>query len=474
LHTNPKRERGIQITPSLALRVSVETCEQNRAATHWKGLIVCTCIIAGVEAILAWGVGIDRPWRGDEPHFVKTIVQFGTRPLSLDLLAHYDEMSGPVPFVLYGAWGRLFGFEPQTLRLFSILIAVSTYVLWFWFLQSETGDGRLAAWGTAFVVLHPYMLYLSLFVYTDMLAILCLIGTVIAVRRERPMWLAAALCGAVLNRQYLVFATAATGVYYLARCIRSYWCSESPTTIPGNAPGSRTRQSSDKSRLTEFWRIQLPPEIGAARRRDMAQLLAVAASVVPLAALCVLWKGLCPDGDLKRFYLEKHPTFHVSSLVLYVSLTSIYLTPVLAVRWREFFGCRGPLIVAATLCGLYWLFPASPSPIAFEQCGPQASLGMLHLTLHVLFASEVLEHMAFFIGFAGGVAIVTALALDAWRRLRAGRIDFQLFLDLTAFAFLAVMPCSYLNWEKYFMPLVPVLLLRMLRSTPGYTAHGRG
>ena len=116
---------------------------------------VCACLLALLELVLAWGVGIDRPLRGDEPHFVKTIVQFGTRPLSLDLLAHYDEMSGPVPFVLYGAWGRLFGFEPQALRLFSILVAVVTYVLLFWFLQTETGNRRLAAGGTAFVALHP-------------------------------------------------------------------------------------------------------------------------------------------------------------------------------------------------------------------------------------------------------------------------------------------------------------------------------
>ena len=386
-------------------------------AVGWKGLLTCACLFAAIEAIAAWGVGIDRPLRADEPHFVGTIIQFGTTPLSIDLLTHYNEMSGPVPFVLYGAWGRMFGFEPQTLRLFSIIVAVATYVLLFWFLHSETGDLRLSALGTAFVALHPYMLYLSLFVYTDMLAILCLIGAIAAVRRERPVWLALALCGAVLNRQYLLFATGAAGAYFLARWIRH-------------------RQ-----------------------RRDMVQLLAVATSVVPLSGLCVLWRGLCPDGNLKHIYLDKHPSFHVSSLVLYVSLMSIYLSPVLAARWREFFGSKKPAIVAASLCWLYWLFPVAASPIAAES---GFRVGMLHLTLHQMFNSETLEHAVFFTGFAGGLAVVTALGIDAWHRWREGRIDFQFFLDLTAFAFLAVMPCSYLHWEKYFMPLVPVLMLRIL------------
>ena len=387
------------------------------ASVGWKGLLLCACLVAAVEAIFAWGVGIDRPLRADELHFVETIIQFGTKPLSLDLLAHYNEMSGPVPFVLYGAWGRMFGFEPQTLRLFSIVVAVATYVLLFWFLRSETGNLRLSALGTAFVALHPYMLYLSLFVYTDMLAILCLIGAIAALRRERPFWLATALCGAVLNRQYLAFVTGAAGAYYLARCIRHR------------------------------------------RRHDMVNLLAVAASIVPLAGLCVLWRGLCPDGNLKHIYLEEHPSFHMTSLFLYVSLMAIYLSPVLAARWREFFGCKRPLVFAGILCWLYWFFPVTPSPAAAKF---GFRVGMLHLTLHRLFESDLLEQLVFFTGFAGGLAVVTALALDAWRRWREGRVDFQFFLDLTAFAFLAVMPCSYLHWEKYFMPLVPVLLLRIL------------
>ena len=389
----------------------------NNAEVGWKHLAGCVCVILAVEAIAAFCVDIARPLRADEPHFVETIIQFGTRPLSLDLLTHYNEMSGPVPFVLYGAWGRVFGFEPQILRLFSIVVAVCTYLLLFWFLQSETGNLRLSALGTAFVALHPYMLYLSLFVYTDMLAILCLIGAIAAVRRERPVWLGVALCGAVLNRQYLAFVTVAAGAFFLARYVRF-------------------RQ-----------------------RRDLLQLLAVAASLVPLAGLCVLWRGLCPDGTLKHIYLDKHPSYHVSSLILYVSLMSIYLSPVLLARWREFFGCKKSLVSAAALCWLYWCFPVTASPIAAES---GFRVGMLHLTLHRTFNSEVLEHLVFFSGFVGGLAIVRVLALDAWSRWRANCIDFQFFLDITAFAFLAVMPCSYLHWEKYFMPLVPVLLLRIL------------
>ena len=380
-----------------------------------KLLAVALCAFT-VEAILACIVGIGRPYRGDEPHFVETIVQFGTRPLSLDLLAHYNEMSGPVPFVLYGTWGRLFGFEPHALRAFSILVAVATYVLLYWFLDSETGNTRLAAFGTTFVALHPYMLYLSLFVYTDMLAILCLIGALIAVRREKPMWLATFLCGAVLNRQYLIFATAAAGAYFLARC-------------------GKDRQ-----------------------RRDLVSLLAVVGSTVPLAGFCLLWRGLCPDGALKQVYFDQHMSFHVSSLVLYVSLTSLYLAPVLAFHWREFVN-RPALICGLALCGAYWFFPVAPSRSAIE--AGTFHVGMLHRTLHYLLGKAELEHAVFFVGFAGGVVVIVQVVGDAIMRWWRGDIDFQFFLDLNIVLFLAVMPLSYLHWEKYFIPLMPVLLLRI-------------
>ncbi|MBI3860641.1 MAG: hypothetical protein HY290_01955 [Planctomycetia bacterium] len=384
----------------------------------WRRLLAVAAFAAAGELLLAYFVGLDRPLRADEPHFVRVIVAFGTSPLNLDLLAHYDAMSGPVPFLLYGAWGRVFGFEPQALRLFSIVVAVVTYTLWYWFLHSESGNGRLPALGTAFVALHPYMLYLSLFIYTDMLAILCLVGALAAVRRERPLLLAAALCGGALNRQYLVFATAAAGGYWLARWIYS-------------------RQG-----------------------REKIHLLAVVASTIPLGALCCLWGGLCPDGALRHVYPDAHATFHPSSLVLYVSLAALYLAPLLWLRRREFFFRRKTIVFAAASAWLYWLFPVTASRSAIE--ANTRHVGMLHQALDFVTGNDFVAQCVFFAGFAGGLVLIGELVLDAIARWRTARLDFQIFLDLVVLAFLAVMPWSYLHWEKYLMPLVPVLVLRIL------------
>jgi hypothetical protein len=74
------------------------------------------------ESIVVIAGDLNRePW-GDEYHFVQTVKQFGTN-FSIETLTHYNEMSGPLPFIIYSLWGRVFGFDLFILRLLSILIA---------------------------------------------------------------------------------------------------------------------------------------------------------------------------------------------------------------------------------------------------------------------------------------------------------------------------------------------------------------
>jgi polyferredoxin len=40
--------------------------------------------------------------------------------------------------------------------------------------------------------------------------------------------------------------------------------------------------------------------------------------------------------------------------------------------------------------------------------------------------------------------------------------DLALFLDLSILLFLAIMPFSYFCWEKYFLPIIPFVTMRML------------
>ena len=53
------------------------------------------------------------------------------------------------------------------------------------------------------------------------------------------------------------------------------------------------------------------------------------------------------------------------------------------------------------------------------------------------------------------------LVRDAWRRARLKSFDLTLLLDLTLLAFFLLMPFSYNVWEKYLLPALMVLSMRL-------------
>ncbi|MDH5683388.1 MAG: hypothetical protein OEZ20_02865 [candidate division WOR-3 bacterium] len=82
------------------------------------------------EGIAVYVINLKSPYWADEVHFVETIRQFG-KEINLNLIRHYNEMSTPLPFILYALWGRIFGFEVHILRYFSMIIAFITYILFY-------------------------------------------------------------------------------------------------------------------------------------------------------------------------------------------------------------------------------------------------------------------------------------------------------------------------------------------------------
>jgi hypothetical protein len=69
----------------------------------------------------------------------------------------------------------------------------------------------------------------------------------------------------------------------------------------------------------------------------------------------------------------------------------------------------------------------------------------------------------FWIAFGFGLSVLLWIVLDLVYRRTAEGPDIRTFLVLAVLCFLAVMPFSYMHWEKYFMlvlPLVGILVLR--------------
>ena len=369
--------------------------------------------ITGPLAILAIAmatIGWDRPWPGDENRYIETARQFG-QGVNLELLTHYEEMSGPLPFLLFGLWGRLFGYELVPMRMGALLVGLASYVVIHHLLFEILGGIRPVVLTAALILLNPYFITMSMFVYTDMLAVVFGMLACVAVIKSRPLLLWGSITGALLCRQYFVFLVAAIVVYLLI-------------------------------------------EFARPNRRTTRLLIACGLGTAPLLGLMVLWGGPCPDNELQTNYLDGPFQYHIHSLTLYVCQLSIYMAPLIVVGWRQLYGRASVVVVSLFVSILYPLFPVIPSPVAREADRPW--VGMFHRLLQQVIGRVEFEYLVFWLAYAAGLPILWAFGRHVAIKIRDREQDPALLMSLAVLAFLLVMPFSYMHWEKYFMPVFPL------------------
>ncbi len=382
-----------------------------------RSILLFAIVAVGYLALLSGVAGLDRPTWGDEWHFIETVKQFGHDP-SLETLFTYDEMSTPLPFVLYAAWGRLFGFEIHRLRLLSLLIAFIVAILMY-LLLAETAGSSFRVWpGVLFVLVHPYMIGFSLFVFTDMSAIMFMLAATLAMKKEKMLLFAVMLSAAMLCRQYLGFVFIAALIYFVLKWFRF-----------------RDRES-------------------------LKWLTATLASCLPLLLLFTFWGGFHPNNLRRDFYTKGLFIFHPSALTLYISQLSLYMMPVMIMCFRKVWCSRSCWIAAVPLSLWYFVFPPGPSEAAVES--GTTTVGLLHRFMLSLIDASWFPQVLFYIGFLFGLTMLVFLIRDSIERMRKRQFELPLFLNLMVLLFLLIMPFSYLAWEKYFMPVVPILTVRFL------------
>jgi hypothetical protein len=360
--------------------------------------LVALLVMVYLPVVVA--VGLQRPAMHDEPHFIRTIQRFADQP-TLATLRVYNEMSTPLPFVVYAAWGRAFGFEPATLRTLSLVIALGSYAAICLFMLEQFKDVRVAVGLTALIAIHPYMMALSVLVYTDMLAIGLGALACWALLRREAWVLGLSLAGAMLCRQYAIVFPVAFAVYL--------WIEHG---------------------------------------KDMRRMLtAVALSVVPLAWLVWFWGVLSPQNATARKFADEAMLWHPSSAVLYVAIGAVYLAPLLVWRRKAIYGPPKVLPAALILGAAYWLFPVRPSEVFYHP----SRVGLFDALLHRAFDAVWMRDVVFWIAFMLGLPLIYA----AVRQVRVERSSALTAWNWVLLAFVAIMPLSYLHWEKYYMLIFP-------------------
>lgn len=392
-----------------------------------KGLVLLLaflCVYFAIELAL----NLNRPYWGDEEHFAATVRLFAQN-FSIDTIQHYNEMSTPLPFILYAGWGRIFGAETQTLRIFSLLLALLTYLSLYHLLFSTLLNARAALLTTVFIALNPYMLAFSIFVFTDMAALLFLVLCCIAVKEHHPILFLGSAAAALLSRQYLIFVPLAAIAYYLTRWV---WLREQ------------------------------------AQSQAVSMIATASASFLPLLILFGIWRGPNPDNLVQQLYIGESFRFHPNSLTLYISLLFVYLLPVVLLNVRTLFSSRRAWIGALGASWLYTLFPVQPSQVSIDV--DIDTVGFFHRAIRFMLGIE-LERWIFFLTFVAGLVIAFVVVMDVYSRWRRRDTAYGFFLGMSILAFFVIMPFSYLGWEKYFLPAVPIAAIWMLLLNPSQATN---
>jgi hypothetical protein len=380
-------------------------------------LLVATLTAAwlGVVAL----VGLHRPPWGDERHYLDAVQAFG-HDMSVDRLRAYEELPPPLAFALHAWWGRLVGFEPARLRLLSLATAFLTTLAVLALARRALASERDAVLGTLFFLFHPYSVGLSLFVFNDMPAILCAVLLAVGIATNRPALVVVSSAAGLMVRQYFAFLTAAAAVYYAIR-----WA---------------------KLR----------------RRGDLVAIGALVASCLPLVAMFLLWQGFVPPGLRRGKFLSEGLGFNPASVTLYVTQLFTYLWPLLILASRSWVSSSRRWWVWIGVASLaYWLAPVRPSP---AQVAAGHTVGFLHRVVRATIGrlGMIGEDVFFWIAFGLGLSVLLWIVLDLVYRRNAEGPDIRTFLVLSVVCFLAVMPFSYMHWEKYFMLLLPLVGILVL------------
>ena len=394
---------------------------QERLNRYRWSLALLLVLFVVVEGALIIGTrGLTRPPWGDESHFVETVRAFGN-DMGLDNIRNYRQVTPPLTFIAYALWGHIAGFDLPHLRLLSLMVAFVFYILIHRIVFETTGKGVLALFVTALLMVNPYMAGVSVFVFTDMITLAFIAASLYAVWRERPLLLWFGLAGALLCRQYSVFLMCGACLYAI---------------------------------ITWYF-----------DRRPVMAAMAITSflSIVPLGMLFLLWGGVAPPVGSAYWNPESDLRFHPGFVSVYLVMTTVYLAPLLAYSWRRLYADRRTLLMSAVAGFYYAAFPIRASEVTVMQTG-RTTVGLCHRLIRTTGIGSVAEDVLFMILFMLAMPVVIHVVRIIRSGLKTKILRYDFFLGLLLFCFLIIMPFSYQNWEKYILPLLPVITLLLIST----------
>ena len=379
------------------------------AGRHWWLVLAVPFLIA--IALLA---GMTRTMPtfhgGDEPIHYATILEFAQKPF-MDVVRDYATTNGPFYYLLFGAVGRVIGFDLWKMRLLNVLVSYAALAIAFLLFRNRLKMHPTRALAAALVLgLSPYFFGSSLIILTDNLTWLLLFGALYS-------WLEYEESGSA--------GSAALGCIAIAlACF--------------------TRQNA-------VW-VVFPAVVAISRSRATVRsrilaCMGVALSLAPLTFLVATWGGLVPPSSKLAF--SSAGLFNPRVALFLLALLGLYA--LFIVPWEWVRGLR------QNRNAVYWSLGAVGASIAANAVRP------LH---HELLRSDGYLWRVSTLGQRGDLSpimwalIPVGAVATTWLALMSARRELLIWGG-TLGAFILVSSTSAQAYQKYYDVFVLLVLFAL-------------
>lgn len=319
---------------------------------------------------------------------------------------------------MFAGWGKLSGSGIESLRAFNLILSVTAILLLYLLYVKVLGTLRTVLPGILLLLMSPYLLGLSVHVFTDMSSLLFIVLAVIAVYKRNPLLLFVSISCALLVRQYSVFIVISSILFFVL---------------------SYSKQNTFRTK--EFF--------------------ALVAGCIPLVVMMFFWKGLAPPSGVEKWIISDGSVYRLRYIFIYIIFMAASILPLILYSFRALFRNLKAVFSGLSVSLLYLFFPVHSSQVTLEQTG-RTTVGLMHRFIVEFLGNYYLEQFVLWIlCWAGSVTLFSVIAMD-FKALREGKCEFDLFLTLTVTVFLLLMPFSYQVWEKYLVTILPIMVLRLM------------
>lgn len=383
---------------------------------HYQTLWLLIAVTVIVVIALAT---IRRPVWGDERHTVETIQLFGTAHWP-QILYNYPEVTPPLFYMIYTAWGSVWGFDLAALRIFSLLIAFAVFIMLYKGAFSFLQNAKTAFITSICLLINPYIFGLSGFVFTDMLTLLFILCAIYFFRKDYFETAAIFAALGMLCRQYVLFIVLAMWVTALVM---------------------------DMTKKT--------------KRSFLRFSISMAAASLPLLFCMYIWKGFAPPMGVARWIIPSEYLWNPHALVTYIAFAGIYLLPIHLFTWKKSIQ-KWKLFPEALFCGaIYFVFPVKASLVTLTQTTHE-TVGLAHRAIEIIAGRGVLESIVLYAFTCIGFWMLLVLITQDVAAIKSGNIEKQTVLSFCYYFFLLIMPLSYQVWEKYLVLVLWAVAVRWI------------